>query len=196
MGPADWSGTAPTGRSRHSRVLPAADYCSRDANDACLVRGAWLQSRRLVGDHCSHTVSHLVNGARAPRKERAACWKPASLRSDWSGFRRLPGSRCLVGPAACRPYRQAVVGAGLRLTGVTSRVEWQQRRAVRRSPHVQGTLAAPHPGRGGDGLHCSHTRSCLLNGGTDFEGAMGRLLGVGLSGGRLPRGRPVAEPSS
>ena len=139
----------------------------------------------MGGYHCSHTSHHLVNGARAPREERAACWEPASLRSDWSGFRRLPGSRCLVGPAACRPYRQAVVGTGLRLSGVTSRGEWQQCRAGRRSPPVRSTVATPGPGYGGDGLHCSLTLSCLLNGGADFEGAMGRLLGAGLSGGRL-----------
>ena len=36
----------------------------------------------------------------------------------------------------------------------------------------------------GDGLRCSHTLSCLLEEGADFEGATGRLLGVGLSGGR------------
>ena len=82
VGPAGWSGTEPS-RLHCSRVLPAADYCSRNANDACLVRGAWLQSRRLAGDHCSHSGSYLVNGARAPRKERAACWEPASLGSDW-----------------------------------------------------------------------------------------------------------------
>ena len=46
-------------------------------------------------------------------------------------FCRPPGSRCLVGPAACGPYRQAIVGAGLRLTGVTSRMKWQQCRAGR-----------------------------------------------------------------
>ena len=72
-GPVGWSGTEPTGRSRRSQVLSATDYCSRDANDACLVRGAWLQSRRLAGDHCSQSASYLVNGARISRKERAAC---------------------------------------------------------------------------------------------------------------------------
>ena len=72
VGPADWSGTEPTCRPRRSRVLWAADYCSRNANDACLVRGAWLQSRRLAGDHCSHSASYLVNGARTPRGE-ASC---------------------------------------------------------------------------------------------------------------------------
>jgi hypothetical protein len=41
------------------------------------------------------------------------------------------------------------------------------------------------PRRWGDGLHCSHILSCLLNGGVDFEGVVGRLLGAGLSRGRL-----------
>ena len=84
VGPADWSGMEPTGRPRRSQVLPAADYYRRDANDACLVRGAWLQSRRLAGDHCSHSASYLVNNdAWAPVKEWADCWEPASLGTDW-----------------------------------------------------------------------------------------------------------------
>ena len=37
VGPADWSGTEPTGRLRRLRVWSAADYCSRNANDAYLV---------------------------------------------------------------------------------------------------------------------------------------------------------------
>jgi hypothetical protein len=37
----------------------------------------------------------------------------------------------------------------------------------------------------GDGLYCSHILSCLLNGGADFEGVVGRLLGAGPSWGRL-----------
>ena len=36
-----------------------------------------------------------------------------------------------------------------------------------------------------NGLRCSHTLSCLLDEGADFEGATDRLLGVGLSGSRL-----------
>ena len=99
--------------------------------------------------------------------------------------RRSLGSRCLVGPAVFGPYRQAVVGAGLRLTRVMSGAEWQQCRARRRSPPVRSNVATPGPGYGGDGLHCSLALSCLLNGGTDFEGIVGRLLGAGLSGGRL-----------
>ena len=39
VGPADWSGTEPTGRSRSSRVLLAAQLCSDARNDACFVRG-------------------------------------------------------------------------------------------------------------------------------------------------------------
>ena len=93
VGPADWSGTEPTGRPRRSRVLSAADHCSRDANDAGSVRGAWLQPRRLAGDYCSHSASRLVNGAWVPRKGRADCWGPTSLGSDWWGSSRLPGSR-------------------------------------------------------------------------------------------------------
>ena len=42
VGPAAWSGTEPTGRSRHSRVWLVDDHCSRAANDACLVSRVWL----------------------------------------------------------------------------------------------------------------------------------------------------------
>ena len=78
---------------RRSRVLSAADHCSRDANDAGLAGGAWLQSRRLAGDHCSHTVPYLVNGTQTLRKGPAACWGPTSLGSDGWGSSRLPCSR-------------------------------------------------------------------------------------------------------
>ena len=66
VGLAGWSGTEPTGRLRRSRVLLTVDYYSRAANDECSVGEVWLQSRRLVGDHCSHSASYLVNGAWAP----------------------------------------------------------------------------------------------------------------------------------
>ena len=59
LGPADWPGTEPTGRVRRGRVLPAADYCSRALDDACLVMGSWQQPRRLAGDHCGHSPSLL-----------------------------------------------------------------------------------------------------------------------------------------
>ena len=79
VGPADWSGTEPTGRRRRSRVLSAADLCSCDTNDTGLVRGSWLQLRPLAGDYCSHSASRLVNGAWVPRKGRADCWgRPSS----------------------------------------------------------------------------------------------------------------------
>ena len=76
VGPADRSGTEPAGRSRRLRVLPAAGYCSRDANNAYLVREAWLQSRRLVGAHCSHTWSYPLTGMRASGLGTAAHWSP------------------------------------------------------------------------------------------------------------------------
>ena len=68
VGPADLSGTEPTGRLRRSRVLSATDHCSREANDAGSVRGAWLQRRRLAGVYCSHTASYLVDGAWGPEE--------------------------------------------------------------------------------------------------------------------------------
>ena len=74
VGPAAWSGTEPTSRSRLLRVLSAADHYIHNANDAGLVGEAWLQSRRLVGDHCCHFVSHLVYGVWGPREGLAACW--------------------------------------------------------------------------------------------------------------------------
>ena len=52
VGPADW--------------LVAA-HCSCAVSDEGLVILAWLQSRRLVGDHCIHTWSHQVNGVLASR---------------------------------------------------------------------------------------------------------------------------------
>ena len=151
----------PIGRLRRSRVLSAAYHCSYDTNDAGLVRGSWLQLRRLAGDYCSHSASRLVNGAWGPRKGRADCWRPTSLGSDWWGSSRLPGSRWSAGPVDVGPFRQAVVGTGLRPSVMTSRGEWQQCRAVRRSPSVRGTVATPGPGSGRDGLHCSHSLSCL-----------------------------------
>ena len=78
VGPTDWSGTEPTGRSCRCRVWLVAAHYSRAANDAGLVSSVCLQSRRLAGDHCSHTMSYLINGARASREELAAYWRPAS----------------------------------------------------------------------------------------------------------------------
>ena len=71
---------------------------------------AWLQSRRLVGGHCSHTWSHQLNGLLASGQGMAACWRPAPPESAWLSFRRLPWGHCPIGPASGRPYRQAVVG--------------------------------------------------------------------------------------
>lgn len=110
VGPADRSGTEPIGRSRRWRVWLVAVHYSRAANDAGLVCSVWLQSRRLVGDHYSHTLSHQVNGALTSREGTAACWRPAFPRSDWFDIRRLPGYHCLIGPTTRRPYRQVVVG--------------------------------------------------------------------------------------
>ena len=59
LGPADWPGTEPTCRIRHGRVLPATNYCSRASNDAGLIMRSWQQPRRLAGDHCGHSPSHL-----------------------------------------------------------------------------------------------------------------------------------------
>ena len=111
VGPADSSATEPTGRPRRSRVLSAADHCSRDANDAGSVKGAWLQPRRLAGNYCSHSVSRLVNGVWAPRKRRADCWGPTSLRSDWWGSSHLSSSHCRWGPSSL---------------GRTDRPSWEQ----------------------------------------------------------------------
>ena len=111
MGPADWSGTEPTGRVHRGRVLPAADYCSRASDDAGLIMESW-QYRRLAGDHYCHSPSHLVNGAWAPGEELADSRGPTSNESDWWCTCPLLGSRWLVGPAAPRSYGQAVVGAG------------------------------------------------------------------------------------
>ena len=71
VGPADWSSMEPTGRTRRLRVLPAADYCSCASNDAGLVMGSWLQPHRLADDHCSHSLSCLVNGAGDPWEGQA-----------------------------------------------------------------------------------------------------------------------------
>ena len=151
LGPAAWW-APPTGLVRSRQ----AAHCSRAANDAGLVSSAWLQSRRLVGDNCSHTWSHQVNGVLASREGTAACWRPAFPKSDWFGVRRLPGCHCPIGPVACGPYRQVIVGNRAPPVWSDVRGEWQQCRTVRRSPPVRGTVATPSPGFGGEGLHCSH----------------------------------------
>ena len=164
--------------------MSAADLCSCDTNDTGLVRGSWLQLRPLAGDYCSHSASRLVNGAWGPRKGLADCWRPTSLGSDWWGSSRLPGSRRSVGPVVLGPYRQAAVGAGLRLLVVTSGVEWQQCRAVRRSPPVRCTVATPILGPGGMGYTVATPCLVFLDEGAGFVGATGRLLGAGFSGSR------------
>ena len=112
VGPADWPGTEPTGRVRRGRVLPVVDYCSRASNDARWVMGLWRQPSRLAGDHYCRSPSHLVNGTWAPREEPADSRGPTPDGSDLWRTCHLLGSRWLVRPAAPRPYRQAVVGAG------------------------------------------------------------------------------------
>ena len=92
VGPADWSGTEPTGRTRRLRVLPAIDYCSRASNDAGLVMGSWLQPCYLAGDYCSHSPSRLVNGAWDPWEGQADSRGPAPYGSDWWRPCRLPDS--------------------------------------------------------------------------------------------------------
>ena len=89
VGPADWSGTEPTGRTRRLRVLPAADYCSRASNDAGLVMGSWLQPCYLAGDYCSHFPSRLVNGAWDPWEGHADFRGPPPFGSDWRCYCRL-----------------------------------------------------------------------------------------------------------
>ena len=128
-----------------------------------LLGGAWIQSRRLAGAHCSHTPSYLVNGAQTSREGEGRLLGAGLplCRLVWAC--RLLVSHRQVGPAACGPYRQAVVGTGLRLSGTTSRGKWQYCRVVRRSPPVRGTVAMPSPGFGGEGLHCSLTLSCPLD---------------------------------
>ena len=148
VGPADWLGTEPTGRVRRGRVLPAVDYCSRASNDAGSVMGSWRQLRRLAGDHCGHSLSHLVNGAWDPWEGPADSWGPTPNWADWWRSRRLPYARRLVGPAVPGPYRQAVVGTGLRPLGLTSGPAWQQCRAGQRSPRVRRTVATPALGKG------------------------------------------------
>ena len=68
------------------------------------------------------------------------------------------------------------------MLGVTSRKEWQQCRAGRRSPPVWCTMATPVPGSEG-GMVYTVATPCLvfLDEGAGFVGAMGRLLGAGFS---------------
>ena len=117
VGPADWSGTEPTGRVRRGRVLPVVDYCSRDSNDAGLVMRSWRQLRCLAGDHCGHSLSRLVNGVRCPWEGAADSWGPTPNWADWWRSRRLPYARRLVGPIIPGSYRQAIMGTGLPLWG-------------------------------------------------------------------------------
>ena len=111
LGPADWSGTEPTGRVRRGRVLPAADYCSHTSDDAGLIMRSWQQPRRLAGDHYCHSPSHLVKCAWASGEGLADSRGPTPDGSNLWCTCRLLGSRWPVGPAAERSYRQAIVGA-------------------------------------------------------------------------------------
>ena len=119
-GPADRSGTEPTGRVRRGRVLPAVDYCSRASNDASSVMRSWRQLRRLASDHCGHYLSRLINGVWGPWEGPADFLWPTPIRANWWCFRRLSYAHRLVGPIIPGSYQQVVVGIGLRPLGVMS----------------------------------------------------------------------------
>ena len=70
-------------------------------------------------DHCSHTLSHQVNGALTSREGDGHLLEAGFPMSDWFGVCCLPRCHCPIGPAACGPYRQVVVGTGFRLSGMT-----------------------------------------------------------------------------
>ena len=93
VGPADWSGTEPTGCVRRGRVLPAADYCSRASNDVGLVIGLWKQCRRLRAITVAIPRSHLVNGTWGPWEGPAGFGGPTPNGSDSRRSRRLKYSR-------------------------------------------------------------------------------------------------------
>ena len=65
----------------HADWLVAAHF-SRAVNDEGLVISSWLQSRRLAGDHYSHTWSHQLNGMLTSVQGTAACWRSALPGSD------------------------------------------------------------------------------------------------------------------
>ena len=87
---------------------------------------AWLQSRRLVGVHCSHFPSLLVNGAHTSRRGEGRLLGAGLPLSRLVRARRLLASHRQVGPTACRPYRQSVVGAWPSPLWVMSWAAWQQ----------------------------------------------------------------------
>ena len=91
----------------------------------------WLQYRRLAGDHCSHSPSLLVNGAQTLRGRGGRLLEGGPLPLPPGGASPPSGARRQVGPAACGPYRQPVVGAWPSLPWVMSWAAWQQCRAGR-----------------------------------------------------------------
>ena len=111
--------------------MQTAFYCSPTLGDGGFVGGAWLQSRRLAGAHCSHIPSYPANGAQTPRKGEGRLLGAGLPLSRLVRARRLLASHGQVGPAACGPYRQPVVGAWLPLPWMMSWVVWQQCRAGR-----------------------------------------------------------------
>ena len=180
MGPVAWR-APPTGLVRSRQ----AAHCSRAANDAGLVSSAWLQSRCLVRDHCSHTWSCQVNGALASRVRTAACRKPALPWSDMSGVRHLLGCHYLGGPTVRGPYRQAVMGSRAPPVRRDVKGRWQQCHAVPRSSSVQGTVATPNPRFGDKGFTIATPHHVLLKGAQTLIARGGRLLDAALSRGWL-----------
>ena len=99
--------------------------------------------------------------------------------------RRLLACHGQVGPAACRPYRQPVVGAWLPLPWVMSRTAWQQCRAGRGTSAWYAALW-PRSALDSGVAGCTVAMTRLVeNEGANFEGTRGRLLGVGPLHGRL-----------
>ena len=90
---------------------------------------AWLQSRHLVGVHCSHSPSLLINGARTPREGEGRLVRsqpppePTGRGSPPSGFSRTGRARCLWAVPTTR------CGSMAPSDKVMSWVAWQQCRA-------------------------------------------------------------------
>ena len=140
-----------------------------------------------MGVHCSHSPSLLVNVTRTPRKGKGRLVRsrpppePTGQGSPPSGFSRTGRARRLRAVPTAR--RGSMASSAM--DDVMGSMATVSRRARDDRP-VRGTVATSAPGFGGGRMYCSHVPSHRGYVGANFEGVLvGRLLGVGRSGGRM-----------
>ena len=154
LGPADWW-APPTGpvRSRQAASTAGGSYRLLITVVVLIMTRASSWSRgnspaawRAITIATPHHI--LINGAWAPGEGSADSQGPTPDGFDWWSSCRLLGSHRPVGPAASKPYRQAVVGAGFGPAVLMSGPAWQQCHAVRRSSGIRRAVAMPALGKG------------------------------------------------